>query len=150
MAGTYTRIYIQVVIAVKNRDHAILPSWEEELFGYIPGIIEAKGQKPIITNGMPDHVHIFMGIKPSISISDLVRDIKNNSTNFINARGFTKTRFSWQTGFGAFSYGHSQIGDVYNYILNQKEHHRKRTFLEEYMAFLEKFHIAYDERYLFD
>ena len=99
---------------------------------------------------MADHVHIFIGLRPSMSISDLVRDIKNNSTNFINDQKFVKGKFSWQDGYGAFSYAHSQIDAVYKYILNQEEHHRKKTFKEEYLDFLQKFQIEYDEKYLFE
>ncbi len=117
---------------------------------YISGIITNKNQKAIIVGGVADHVHIFVGLRPAMTISDLVRDVKNNSTNFINKRGFVKGRFSWQESFGAFSYSHSHIDLVYNYILNQEEHHRKQTFREEYISFLKKFEIEYDERYLFE
>lgn len=114
------------------------------------GIIKGKQQKPIIVNGMPDHVHVFIGLKPSMAISDLVRDIKNNSSNFINEKRLVKGRFSWQEGYGVFSYGHSQIASVYNYILNQQAHHKKKTFREEYLDFLRKFDVKYDEEYLFE
>jgi REP element-mobilizing transposase RayT len=150
MAGTYSQIYIQVVFAVKGRGSLIHKSWKDELHKYIAGIIKGKQQKPIIVNGMPDHIHAFIGLRPSISISDLVRDIKNNSTNFINEKQFTKRKFSWQEGFGAFSYGHSQIDRVYNYILNQEKHHKKRSFREEYIDFLNKFAVEYNEKYLFE
>jgi REP element-mobilizing transposase RayT len=150
MAGTYSQIYIQVVFAVKGRGSLIHKSWKDELHKYIAGIIKGKQQKPIIVNGMPDHIHAFIGLRPSISISDLVRDIKNNSTNFINEKQFTKRKFSWQEGFGAFSYGHSQIDRVYNYILNQEKHHKKRSFREEYIDFLNKFEVEYNEKYLFE
>jgi len=150
MAGTYSQIYIQVVFAVKGRHSIINKLWKDELHKYIAGIIKGKQQKPIIVNGMPDHIHAFIGLRPSISISDLVRDIKNNSTNFINNKQFTKRKFSWQDGYGAFSYGHSQIGRVYNYILNQEKHHKKKTFREEYIDFLNKFAVEYNEKYLFE
>ena len=130
MPGTFSQIYIQVVFAVKGRENMISKSWNTELHKYIAGIIKGKEQKPIIVNGMPDHVHAFIGLRPSMSISDLVRDIKNNSTNFVNENKFVKGKFSWQAGYGAFSYSHSHIGKVYNYILNQEKHHKKKTFKE--------------------
>ena len=150
MAGTFSQIYIQYVFAVKGRENLLLKPWRDEVFKYISGIINGKNQKPIIVNGLANHVHVFVGLNPSMAISDLVRDIKNNSTNFINDQRYLRNKFSWQEGYGAFSYSHSQIEDVYNYILNQENHHRKRTFCEEYLEFLKKFEIAYDEKYLFD
>ena len=150
MAGTYSQIYIQVVFAVKGRQNLIGREWRETLNKYIAGIIKGKEQKPIIINGMADHIHAFVGLKPSMKISDLVRDIKNNSSNFINDKGFVKGKYSWQEGYGAFSYGHSQIERVYNYILNQEQHHKKRSFKEEYLELLKKFNIPHDEKYLFE
>jgi len=150
MPGTFSQIYIQVVFAVKSRENLINRNWAPELHKYIAGIIKGKNQKPIIVNGMPDHIHAFMGLRPVMSISDLVRDIKSNSTNFINERKFVKGKFAWQEGYGAFSYSHSQIKNVYNYILNQENHHRKETFKEEYMDLLKKFEIEFEEKYLFD
>jgi REP element-mobilizing transposase RayT len=128
----------------------ITKSWNYELYKYIAGIIKNKQQKPIIINGMPDHIHAFIGLRPSIALSDLVRDIKNNSTNFINENKLSKSKFTWQEGFGAFSYGHSQIGDVYNYIKNQEQHHMKKTFKEEYTEFLKKFEVDFNEKHLFE
>lgn len=150
MAGTFTQIYIQVVFAVKGRENLISKTWKDELYRYISGIITNKDQKSIIVNGMPDHVHILIGLKPSMPISDLVRDVKNNSSNFINKKGFVKGKFSWQEGFGAFSYSHSQLEQVYNYVMNQELHHHKRTFKEEYEDFLQKFAIDYNPQYLFN
>lgn len=150
MAGTFSQIYIQIVFAVKNRENLIDKEWKDELYKYIAGIIKGKNQKPIIVNGMPDHVHIFIGLRPVMAISDLVRDIKNNSSNFINDRKFVKGKFSWQEGYGAFSYSHSHIETVYNYILNQDKHHKKKTFREEYVDFLKKFNIEHNEKYLFE
>ncbi len=150
MPGTYSKIYIQMVFAVYGRTNLIGKTWKDELYKYISGIITNKGQKSIIINGMPDHIHIFVGLKPSMAISNLVRDIKNNSSNFINEKRFVKGKFSWQEGYGAFSYGHSQINNVYNYILNQEKHHYKKTFKEEYLEFLQKFQIEFNENYLFD
>src|SRR5215468_10931524 len=150
MAGTFSQLYIQVVFAVKGRENLISKSWKDELHKYIAGIIKGKEQKPIIVNGMPDHIHAFIGLKPSIAISDLVRDIKNNSSNFINENKFIKGKFSWQEGYGAFSYSHSQIEQVYNYILNQEQHHKQKTFKEEYLNLLTKFEIGFEEKYLFE
>lgn len=150
MAGTFSQIYIQIVFAVKGRENLIGKSWKDELHKYISGIITNKGQKSIIVNGVSDHVHIFVGLKPAMAISDLVRDIKNNSSNFINEKKFIKGKFSWQEGYGAFSYAHSQIENVYQYIANQEEHHKKKTFKEEYLDFLQKFEIEYNEKYLFE
>jgi REP element-mobilizing transposase RayT len=150
MAGTYSQIYLQVVFAVKGRENLIAQSWKDELHKYISGIIKEKEQKPIIVNGMPDHIHAFIGLKPSMRISDLVGDIKNNCSKFINEKGWIKGRFSWQEGYGVFSYSHSHIERVYNYILNQEEHHRKKTFKEEYLELLKKFEIEFKEAYVFD
>jgi len=150
MSGTYSQIYIQVVFAVKGRSNLIAPQWKTELHKYIAGIIKAKDQKSIIVNGMPNHIHAFIGLKPTMNACDLVRDIKNNSSNFVNEKKWVKGKFSWQEGYGVFSYSHSQIEAVYNYILNQEVHHRKRTFREEYIELLEKFEIEYDVKYLFD
>jgi REP element-mobilizing transposase RayT len=150
MAGTFSQIYIQVVFAVKGRENLIGSSWKDELHKYIAGIIKAKEQKPIIINGVSDHVHCFIGLKPSMAIADLVRDIKNNSSKFINEKGFIKGKFQWQEGYGAFSYSHSQIEQVYSYILNQEEHHRKKSFREEYIELLNKFQIDHKPEYLFE
>lgn len=150
MAGTYSQLYIHIVFAVKGRQNLLGKDWRETLFKYIAGIINAKEQKPIIVNGMADHVHIFVGLNPSMRISDLVRDIKNNSSRFINEHHLLRGRFSWQEGYGVFSYGHSQIEKVFQYIKNQEQHHRKRSFKEEYFEPLTKFNVRYDERYLFE
>ena len=150
MPGTFSQIYIQIVFAVKGRNNLIDKSWKDELHKYIAGIIKGKEQKPIIVNGMSDHIHAFIGLKPSTAISDLVRDIKNNSSNFINEKKWIKGKFSWQEGYGAFSYSHSQIENVYNYILNQEEHHKKKTFREEYIDFLKIFNVEYNNKYLFE
>ncbi len=150
MAGTFSQIYIQYIFAVKGRQNLLQKPWCDEVFKYISGIIKGKGQKPIIVNGVADHMHVFVGLKPSMCISDLIRDIKNNSSNYINEQTWMSDKFSWQEGYGAFSYAHSQIEDVYRYILNQEEHHRKRTFREEYLDFLQKFEIEYKDEYLFE
>jgi REP element-mobilizing transposase RayT len=150
MAGTFSQIHIQIIFAVKRRENLIDNTWKDELCKYISGIIKGKDQKPIIVNGVADHMHVFMGLRPAKSIADMARDIKNNSSNFINSNKFLKGKFSWQEGYGAFSYSHSQIERVYNYILNQEEHHKKKTFREEYIGFLKEFEIEYNENYLFD
>ena len=136
--------------AVKGRQNLISNKWKAELYKYIAGIVKGKGQKSIIVNGMADHIHAFVGLKPVMPISDLVRDMKNNSSNFINDRKLGKGKFEWQEGYGAFSYAHSHIGKVYDYILNQEEHHKKKTFKQEYLQFLKKFEVEYDEKYLFE
>jgi putative transposase len=150
MAGTYSQLYIQVVFAVQGRQNLIANSWKDDLNKYIAGIIKGKDQKPIIVNGMPDHIHAFFGLRPTKAISDLVRDIKNNSTNFINDNNFIKGKFSWQEGYGAFSYSRSQMDTIYKYILNQAEHHQKITFKQEYIELLKEFEIEFNEKYLFN
>jgi REP element-mobilizing transposase RayT len=139
MAGTYSQIYIQIVFAVQGRQNLLAKEWRDEVFKYMAGIIKGKGQKPIIVNGVSDHAHVFVGLKPSMAISDLTRDIKNNSSNFINKHQWVKGRFSWQEGYGAFSYSHSAIENVYNYILNQEQHHAREPFKDEQHLFLVKY-----------
>jgi len=150
MAGTYTQIYIQYVFAVKGRHNLLQPEWRQEVFKYMSGIIREKNQKAIIVNGVANHVHAFVGLKPSMLIADLVRDVKNNSTRFINEKGWLPKRFQWQSGYGAFSYGHSQLDDVFKYILNQETHHRQRTFKDEFLELLKRFEIEFQEPYLFE
>ena len=150
MAGTFSQIHIQIVFSVKGRENLLQKPWREEVFKYISGIIKGKNQKPIIINGVSDHVHLFMGLRPSMSVSDLVRDVKNNSSNFINENKFVRGKFSWQEGYGAFTYGHSQMNQVYQYVLNQEEHHKKKSFREEYLDFLQKSGIEYNDKYLFE
>jgi putative transposase len=150
MANTYTQIYLQVVWAVEGRQSLIPPANNDELQKYITGILTHQGQKLIAINNMPDHIHLLIGLKPSIRLSDLVRDIKAASSKFINEQRWVAGRFSWQDGFGAFSYGQSQLGAVIRYIENQQQHHRVRTFAEEYGKLLEKFKVPYEERYVFE
>lgn len=150
MANSYSQIYIQVVFAVKHRDAVIKAEWEERLFQYITGIVQNKGQKMLAIGGMPDHIHLFIGHKPDCCLSDLVREIKKASNEFINQNKLTPTKFHWQEGFGAFSYSRSQIDSVINYVLNQKEHHKKKTFKDEYLMFLKNYEVEYNEKYLFD
>jgi REP element-mobilizing transposase RayT len=149
MANTYTQIYIQVVFAVQGRQNLIRKERKDELHKYITGIVTRQGQKLIAVHCMPDHTHVFIGLKPSIALSDLVGDIKTGSTNHINENKWVLGRFSWQEGFGAFSYAHSQIGEVADYIRDQEMHHAKKTFRQEFIQFLEKFDVPYDERYIF-
>lgn len=127
----------------------IHPEWKEELFQYVAGIFRNKDLKLIAIGGIADHIHILFGLKPSVAISDLVRDIKASSSSFINQRRFVRGRFRWQEGFGAFSYSRSQIDAVAKYVLNQEEHHKKRSFKDEYVSLLNRFEVDYDERYLF-
>lgn len=150
MAGTFKQIYIQAVFAVKSRENLIDKSWRPELHKYISGIITGKDQKSIIVNGVADHVHCFIGLKPTMAISDLIRDVKNNSSKFINESGLLKGKFNWQDGYGVFSYHHSQLDMIYNYILNQEQHHHKKTFREEYLELLNEFDIPFKDEYLFD
>jgi REP element-mobilizing transposase RayT len=150
MANTYTQIYIHIVFAVKHRDAQISQVWKDRLHKYITGIVQNKEQKLIAINTMPNHAHIFIGMKPDIALSDLVRDIKRDSTNFVNTEIKLHGKFAWQEGFGAFSHSHSQIDSVVHYIRNQEEHHHHRTFGEEYMAMLKEFSIEYDKRYVFE
>jgi putative transposase len=149
MPNTYSQLYTQIVFAVKGRKAFIKESFREELQKYISGIIAEKKQKLYAIYCMPDHTHILVSIKPDIAISDLVRDIKANSSSFIKEKGFTED-FSWQTGFGAFSYSKSQSLNVVDYILNQPKHHKKKMFKEEYIEFLNKFEIDFKEEYLFE
>ena len=150
MANTYSQIYVHIVFAVKGRQNLISAEIREELHKYITGIVTNRDQKLLSVFCMPDHTHILIGLKPSISISDLVRDIKAGSSKFINDKKLIKGKFSWQEGFGVFSYSRSQIDTVIKYIQTQEKHHRKKTFKEEYLEFLEKFKVEYDEKYLFE
>ena len=150
MAGTFSQIYLHIVFAVKFRDKLIAKSWEDRLYAYLAAIINEKGSKPIIINGMPDHVHLFIGYRPKTAIPDLVRELKNNSSKFINDQKLLPAKFAWQEGYGAFSYGQSQIDAVYKYIQNQEQHHKQKSFREEYVALLQRFEIEFDEKYLFD
>jgi len=150
MANTYSQIYIQFVFVVKGRENLISSRNREELHKYITGIVQNRGHKLLAIFCMPNHTHILIGLKPSMSVSDLARDIKVSSSNFINEKKWVKGKFCWQEGFGAFSYSRSNVDNVINYILNQEEHHLKKTFKEEYIEFLKKFEIEFDEKYLFD
>jgi len=149
MANTYTQIYIHVVFAVQERAAIINKEWREELFKYIAGILKNQGIKLLAIGGVEDHIHILFALDPRIALSDLVRDVKANSSKFINEKGFVRGKFYWQEGFGAFSYSRSQIDKVAKYILNQEQHHNNRSFKDEYVELLSKFQVDYDEKYLF-
>ena len=150
MPNTFTQIYIHIIFTVKGRLNLIPKRNKEELHKYITGIVTKRDQKLISINSMPDHVHILVGFKPSIAISDLTRDIKAASSKFIKEKGWVKSRFNWQEGFGAFSYSHSQLTAVINYINNQETHHKRKTFKDEYLEFLTRFDIDYKNEYLFE
>jgi putative transposase len=149
MANTFSQIYIQVVFAVKGRQSLIHKDWKDELYKYICGTVSAKTQKVYAIGGVADHIHILISIKPNIDVSSLVGEIKANSTKWINTRKFTQQRFSWQEGFGAFSYSHSHLDRVIAYVNNQEEHQKKQTFKDEYVGLLKKFEMSYEEEYLF-
>ncbi len=149
MPNTYTQLYAHIVFTVQGRQCLLSGEWREELFKYITGIVKNRGQKLLAINGMSDHVHVFIGMSPTIALSDLVRDIKAGSSGFINEKRWVRGKFHWQEGFGAFSHSNSEIDTVIRYIKNQQEHHRKKTFKEEYIDMLKSFSVEYDDRYLF-
>ena len=149
MANTYTQIYLQVIFAVEGRQNLIDLQHNDELQKYITGIVSAQKHKLIAINNMPDHLHLLTGLRPDAALSDLVRDVKAGSSKFINEKRWVKGRFSWQEGFGAFSYSRSQLGAVIRYIENQQKHHAKKSFRDEYVELLEKFGVEYDGRYIF-
>ena len=148
--GTYTQIYIQLVFAPKFREALLLQNIRDRLNPFIGTVLKNKGHKPLIINGMPDHIHILFGLNPKQAISDLVADIKRSSSLFINDQKFLPGKFLWQDGYGAFSYSYSQLDRVYKYIENQQIHHSKSTFKEEYLNFLKEYEIAFKEEFLFD
>lgn len=150
MANTYSQIYVHVVFRVGNKFIIINKAHKERIHKYINGIIKAQNQKLIVINSVDDHIHLLIGIKPKIALSDLIRIVKNNSSKFINQNKWMKGKFKWQEGFGAFSIGHSQLDKVINYIQNQEKHHMKKSFREEYLMLLKKYEIDYDDRYVFD
>jgi putative transposase len=150
MPGTFTQIIIHSVFAVQGRVCLIRDDWEGELHRYITGVIKRKEQKLLAIGGMPDHLHFVIGMKPTCCLSDLVREIKKSSTTFINERGFVRGRFHWQEGYGAFSHSKASLDTVVRYVLNQKEHHRRHTFREEYRILLEEYGIEYNDEYLFE
>jgi putative transposase len=149
VANTYHQIYLQTVFAVKYRDAVIENDWKLQLFSVIGNLINEANCKTIIVNGVEDHVHCFLGLKPVVSVSELMKTVKAKSSKYINDHSLTPHRFEWQDGYGVFSYGQSQVDKVYNYIQNQEEHHKRQTFKVEYAELLKKFNIDYDEQYLF-
>jgi len=149
MANTYTQIYIQIVFAVEGRQNLIQTAHNDELQKYVTGIVSGQKQKMIAINNMPDHLHMLVGLQPDATLSDLVRDVKAGSSKFINERRWVAGRFSWQEGFGGFSYSRSQLGAVIRYIKSQQKHHARRLFRDEYTTLLEKFGVEYDKRYIF-
>ena len=149
MANTYTQIHIQSVFSPQFRASLIQPSWKDSLHKYITGIIQNHGHKVLAINSMPDHMHIFFGMRPNESLSELMQFVKKDSSKWINCQRFCSHRFQWQEGFGGFSYSKSDVYKVINYVQRQEEHHRKRTFLEEYMHYLDEFGIDYNQAYIF-
>jgi REP element-mobilizing transposase RayT len=150
MPNTYTQLYIHIIYAVKYRDRVISKSWKESLNQYTTGIIQKNGHKLLAINGASNHLHVFIGVKPHQAISGLIQDVKAGSSKWINDNKFVLGHFSWQAGYAAFSYSHSQIDQVIKYINNQEQHHAKRTFREEYLELLNKFEVEYNDAYLFD
>ncbi|MBE2217893.1 MAG: IS200/IS605 family transposase [Ignavibacteria bacterium] len=148
MGNTYTQIHIQSVFTVQNRDCIIRKAWKDQLYKYVNAIIQSNGHKVLAINGMPDHIHVFLGCG-QLNLSRLMQDVKGDSSKWINERGFVKGKFSWQEGYGAFSYSKSHVNKVIDYIRNQEEHHRRKAFIEEYTELLEKFEVDFDQRYIF-
>ena len=149
MANTYSQLFIHLIFAVKYRDAVLDKSWRDELIQYIIGIIEKRNNKVCAIGGMEDHIHILISLSPEQSLSELVRDVKRASTLWIEKKGFVRSRFAWQNGFGAFSYAKSQLHTVANYVQNQENHHKKISFHNEYTRFLELFDVDFDDRYTF-
>lgn len=150
MPNTYSQIYLQFVFAVQHRQSVIPKDHKEELHKYITGLVQNRKAKMLAVNCMPDHIHLFVGFKPTISISDFVKEIKVESNEFINSKKWIKGKFSWQEGYGVFSYSHSHIDAVIKYVMNQEAHHQKKSFKDEYLELLNRFEIAYEDRFLFD
>ena len=149
-SDTYTQIYIQVIFAVKGRGSLISEEWEENLYKYMNGIITQKGQKTLAINGAYDHIHFLIGMKPTCCLSDLVREIKKSTNTWVNDNRLTLTPFAWQEGFGAFSNSHADLNNVISYIDNQKGHHKKFSFKNEYFGILKDFGVAFKDEYLFE
>ena len=150
MPNTYTQIYIQNVIVVKNRNYLIPFQKKEILYKYITGIIQNKKHKLLAINGIPNHIHFLIGMNPAEALSDLIKEVKRCSTNFMNEQKWVKGKFSWQEGFGGFSYSRSHLDRVINYIKNQERHHKRKSFKEEYIQMLKKFEVVYNEKFIFD
>ncbi|MDQ3141709.1 MAG: IS200/IS605 family transposase [Bacteroidota bacterium] len=150
MANTYTKIFYHVIFAVRNRDSLIIPAIKNDLFKYITGIVTNQNQNLFIINGMPDHIHILMNCKPNMNLSDNIREIKEHSTKFINDKKILRGKFYWQEGFGAFTVSIKDVAIVLNYIKNQEEHHKNKSFKEEYLEFLKESEIKYRDELIFD
>ncbi|MRT94042.1 IS200/IS605 family transposase [Ancylomarina sp. 16SWW S1-10-2] len=150
MGNTYSQIYVHLVFAVRNRRGLIHKSWKKDLEKYITGIVQNNGHKLIAIGSMPDHIHIFIGYNMNQTIPVLVEQIKTSSNQWVKDKGFSMANFSWQNGYGTFSYSRSQIDTIANYVRNQEEHHRKKSFKEEYLEILQKFDVEYQDKYLFD
>ena len=150
MANTYHQIYLQFIFAVKYREAVIHTTWKPELQSVIGNLIYETGCKTIIVNGVEDHIHCFLGLKPTVAIPELMKTVKAKSSKYINDHNLTKARFEWQQGYGVFSYSHSQIDKVFRYIKNQQQHHIKQIFRDEYLEILTKFGVEYDVRYVFE
>ncbi len=150
MANSYTQMYIQAVFAVKYRNAIIDKSWKDEMHTNIGQLVTECGCKSMIVNGVEDHVHCLIGLKPIISVADLMQVVKARSSKWVNDSKIITSRFEWQSGYGAFSYSQSNVDAVYKYIQNQVEHHKNQTFKSEYLEMLNKFEIEYDEKYLFE
>ena len=149
MANTYFQMYVQTVFPVKYRKALLHESWKREVFAVLANLIQESGCKAFIVNGMEDHVHCFFGLKPSLTVSDIMKNVKAKSSKWLNETGYLDHRFAWQPGFGSFTYSHSHVDSVFNYILNQEKHHKKLSFREEYTKMLHKFNVDFDERYIF-
>lgn len=149
MANTYTQIHIHAVFSVQNRISLISEKWRERLYQYITGIVQNNGHKMLAINSMPDHLHILFGMRPAQSLSDLMQDIKGDSSKWINSNRFVAGKFSWQEGYGAFSYSKKDLDQIIPYIMNQEEHHRSRSFITEYTSLLDEFEVDFEERYIF-
>ncbi|MBD1387727.1 IS200/IS605 family transposase [Mucilaginibacter rigui] len=150
MANTFSQIYLQFVFSVQNRLCLITKEHKEELHKYITALVQNRNAKMLAINCMPDHVHLFVGFKPTVLISDFVKEVKVESNEFINSKGWVKGKFSWQEGYGVFSYSHSHIDTVVKYVLNQETHHQKKTFKQEYLELLQKFEVPFEDKYLFE
>ena len=149
MANTYHQVYLQIVFAVKYRAAVLDKSWRNQVFGVIGNLINEANCKTIIVNGVEDHVHCFVGLRPAVSISELMKTVKAKSSKYINDHKLTPNRFEWQEGFGVFSYHQSLVDTVFNYIKNQERHHEAQTFAREYLDLLKEFNVDYDEQYIF-
>ncbi len=150
MPNTYTQLYVQMVFAVKGREALVIPEIREEIQKYISGIVRKRQHKILSIHCMPDHSHLFIGLNPDQSISDLMKDVKGNSSYFINQKKFLHSHFQWQQGYGAFSYSRESVDRIVRYINNQPEHHKKISFKSEYFDLLKEFEIDYNEKYCFE